>query len=116
MNAAVTQSVHWNPVPLHPDHYKPMRVDDPDNPGQQKWDQESERMFGIKRHITMNFVDHDSDGNLIGFIPFLSWGSTDVGGIYKETITGVIKDTDTLYIEGVLMLHKVSSIASLEVP
>jgi len=95
----------------HPDHLVP--------------DQDSipERVFEIKRTIELTFSDADSEGKNIVGTNSLGWNSSDMGGIYRETITGLYKNTFTvdqqevtkenIDIEGIFLLHKVSNVGSL---
>jgi len=83
----------------HPDHGVP----DAETPEDKK--------FAITREITMTFQDKDSDGNPLFGVTGLGWGSSDMGGVYKEKITGLHQKT--IYIEGTFSLHKVSKINQL---
>ena len=84
----------------HPDHLVP----DENTP--------AVRQFNIARTIKISFSDKDADGNNIVGSRGLGWGSSDMGGIYEETITGLHKDD--LYIKGTFLLHRVSTKGSLE--
>ena len=61
----------------------------------------------------LTFSDVDEAGGPLTGVPALSWGSSEIGGIYRETITGLHRDT--LKIKGTFLLRKVSEIGSLEV-
>ena len=106
--------------------------DDPTNPFVHKYhpdhlvpdqDSISERVFEIKRTIELTFSDADSDGKNIVGTNSLGWNSSDMGGIYRETITGLYKNTFTvdqqkvtkenIDIEGIFLLHKVSDVGTL---
>lgn len=89
----------------NPDHGKPEFADG-------KWSKPAEEMFDITRAVTMQFSDKDGAGNPLPGIPFLSWGSSDVGGVYKESITGLHKES--INIEGTFLLHRVSSAALVQ--
>jgi hypothetical protein len=78
---------------FHPDHK---------TPGQS---------YQVSRFIALTFSDEDSEGRPITGIPSLSWGSSEIGGIYKETILGLHKQN--INIEGTFVLRKVSSIGTL---
>jgi hypothetical protein len=95
--------------------------DDPTNPFRHQYHPDHrlvEQSYNVLRSIGLSFVAHGRDGNPIPGAPILSWGSTDVGGIYTETITLQKEDFDPLpyevHIEGTFLLHKVSSIGQLE--
>ncbi len=64
--------------------------------------------FQISRTITLTFGPIDGTSNFIG------WGSSEVGGIYLESITGLHKDT--IRMKGTFKLHKVSDITTLYQP
>jgi len=64
-----------------------------------------EKRFPVNRTITITFGDEENGVNFIG------WGSSDVGGDYEETITGLHKDP--VIIGGSFRLHKVSSVERL---
>jgi len=67
--------------------------------------------YQVFRLITLTFSDEDSDGRPITGIPSLSWGSSEIGGIYKETLMGLHKQN--INIEGTFVLRKVSSVGTL---
>ena len=107
-----------------------VRPDDPMNPFRHKYHPDHrffddqgqiipEHSYEITRTITMEFASEDSDGNPITSAPVSNWGGSDMGGIYRETLTGLHK-ADTvpniggIYIEGIFLLHKVSSVSQLE--
>jgi hypothetical protein len=66
--------------------------------------------YHVERAITLTFAD-EVDGRPITGLPGLGWGSTETGGIYEETITGLHKND--LHIEGTFLLHKASDVDSL---
>lgn len=84
---------------FHPDHLLP----DLDTP--------PERQFAITRDISMTFQDTDADGNNIVGNSGLGWGSSDMGGIYEETLEGLNKAP--IYVKGFFLLHKVSDVGTL---
>lgn len=103
----------------------PLPKDDPSNPFLHKYhpdhrvkDKDGNIIAGqsyeVTREITMEFTDTDSQGRPISGVPKLSWGSSDIGGIYKEKITGLHKPGNPIYIEGTFWLHKVSNVSTLE--
>jgi hypothetical protein len=85
----------------HPYHSPP----DPNRPPPE------EQMFTIERVITMEFADEDAEGRPITGVPSLSWGSSEIGGIYEEQITGLHRKP--LRIAGTFVLHKVSDVETL---
>lgn len=68
--------------------------------------------FNIDRSITITFDDVDEDDNNIVGSSGLGWGSSDMGGVYEETITG-LNDSE-LKIKGTFLLHRVSKTGSLQ--
>jgi hypothetical protein len=70
-----------------------------------------EQSYQVRRKVVMNFQDEDDKGKPITGVPILSWGSSDVGGIYRETIWGLHKKE--IRVEGIFILHKVSNVAQL---
>ena len=88
---------------------------DPTNPFRHMYHPDhklSEQSYGVTRSITLTFSDKDSEGRPITGVPTLGWGSSEIGGIYKEDITGLHRST--LHIEGTFLLYKVSSVGTLE--
>jgi len=67
--------------------------------------------YNVVRYITLTFNDEDTEGRPITGVPTLSWGSSEIGGIYRESITGLHKDT--LHFEGTFLMHKVSDVETL---
>ena len=85
----------------HPDH---------NNYGEE-YDQKSKlpegvESFTISRLIELQFTANDPDD-----LRLAGWGDTQLGGIYRETITGLHKDP--LYLQGNFRLHHASRIAVL---
>lgn len=60
----------------------------------------------ITRHITLQFTATDPDG-----LQIAGWGSSQLGGIYRETITGLHKSA--LKVEGTFRLHLASNVELL---
>ncbi len=88
--------------------------DDPLNPFFHKYHPEhkdTDKAFEVARAISMKFSDTDGDGNPITSDTVLTWGGSDMGGIYRETLTGLHKDE--IKVEGIFLLHKVSSVGQL---
>lgn len=71
------------------------------------------QLFDINRVINMTFTDTDSDGNYILGSTTLGWGSTVVGGVYRETLSGLLRAGRDINIEGVFTLHRVSDVDTL---
>jgi len=91
-----------------------LQKDDPTNPFRHMFHpdhKESEQSYKILRDITLTFSDKDSEGKLITGVPTLSWGSSELGGVYTEEITGLHRNH--LFIEGIFQLHKVSDVEEL---
>ncbi|MCP4312893.1 MAG: hypothetical protein GY790_16645 [Bacteroidetes bacterium] len=100
----------------------PLGFDDPLNPFKHKYHPdhdnlypnsttirpEGDESYDITRNITMEFTSTDPT-NLDLTMP--GWGDTDMGGTYTEQIIGLHRDT--LYVEGVFRLHKVSTVGIL---
>jgi len=90
--------------------------DDPTNPFRHMYNpdhKDAAQSYQVVRDIVFTFSDADEEGRPITGVPTLGWGSSEIGGIYRETITGLHKNT--LKIKGTFLLHKVSEIATLEV-
>ena len=88
--------------------------DDPTNPFRHMYHPDHklpEQSYQVTRDITMTFAHEDSEGKPITGVPTLSWGSSEIGGIYKEDITGLHKNA--LHMEGTFLVHKVSNVATL---
>ena len=64
--------------------------------------------YQIIRTVTLKFNDPDADDNPISGASTLDWGSTEVGGIYTETLQGLHRDD--LHTEGTFLLHRVSDV------
>ena len=75
------------------------------------WNHGENEMFTVSRAVSMEFADNMMDGSLILQDDVLNWGSTVVGGVYKETISGLHKDP--IYIQGTFTLHRISSVDQL---
>ena len=89
--------------------------EDPTNPFRHKFHPDhktAEKSYEVTRVITLNFRETDSDGKLITGVPTLTWGSTEIGGIYTEDITGLHKNT--LHVKGTFYLRKVSRVSQLQ--
>jgi len=62
--------------------------------------------FTIQRQVELTFTADPPDA-----LPLAGWGDTQLGGQYRETITGV--HAEPIYIEGAFRLQKVSNISSI---
>ena len=71
-----------------------------------------EKTFEITRTVTLQFDGLDAVDPTQRLADVLSWGSTEVGGSYSETIEGLHREK--LNISGSFILRKVSSIGTLE--
>jgi hypothetical protein len=67
--------------------------------------------YQVSRNITLTFSDEDSERRPITGVPTLGWGSSEIGGIYEEEITGLHRNA--LHIEGTFLLHKASNVGTL---
>jgi hypothetical protein len=89
-------------------------ANDPTNPFRHMYHPDHklpEQSYQVTRSITLTFAEEDQEGRPITGIPTLGWGSSEIGGIYKEDITGLHRDK--LHIEGTFLLHKVSNVGTL---
>jgi len=89
--------------------------EDPSNPFVHKFhpDHPAAAGFDITRAVSLEFSDNDSDGNTILGSTALGWGSTEIGGIYRETMSGLLRSDRPINIEGIFVLHRVSNIGTL---
>jgi hypothetical protein len=62
--------------------------------------------FTVTRYISLQFSANDPDN-----LKMAGWGDNQIGGTYKETITGLHKNP--LYIQGTFRLHQASSVGVL---
>jgi hypothetical protein len=89
-------------------------ADDPTNPFFHKYHPDhmvASQSHEVTRDITLEFTDQDSLGVPLTGISTLSWGSSNVGGIYKESVWGLHKEQ--INIEGTFQLKKASSVETL---
>lgn len=77
-------------------------------------DEEAAHQYEISRTIRLTFAEEDDDGNPITGLPSLNWGSSEIGGVYTETITGL--HDRPIYIKGTFVLHRVSDVDTLTLP
>jgi hypothetical protein len=89
----------------HPKHFTPAQDESLD------WSHADEEMFTLDRNITLQFRDHDADGELILGANRLSWGSSTIGGVYSENIDGLHRNT--IAIKGTFLLRRVSDVKTL---
>ena len=71
----------------------------------------ADKSYEVSRNIEMLFSQEDSDGNPINTGAILTWGGSDMGGIYRETLEGLHREK--IMVEGIFLLHKVSSIGQI---
>ena len=84
--------------------------DDPTNPFRHKYHPDHKvpsDSFEVTRAIALELTDEDAQGMPILGTSVLSWGSSEVGGIYKENLWGLHKDQ--INIEGTFLLRKISN-------
>ena len=62
--------------------------------------------FNIDRALELIFTEKDPED-----LDLAGWGDTQLGGVYKEQIQGVHKDT--IFIEGVFRIARVSTVSVL---
>jgi hypothetical protein len=62
--------------------------------------------FTVNRLITLRFTATDPEN-----LKLAGWGDTQIGGTYREAITGLIKNT--VYLEGVFRLSRACQVGSL---
>ena len=69
----------------------------------------------VTRVITLTLADEDEAGNPITGLPALNWGSSEIGGVYEETISAAPNGLHKLPIKirGTFVLHRVSNVATL---
>jgi hypothetical protein len=72
----------------HPDHNN---LDDEGRP--------TEEAYAVKRRVTLAFTPDDPSG-----LPSVSWGDTEIGGVYREVISGLHKHDITA--KGFFRLHR----------
>ena len=91
-----------------------LAADDPTNPFRHLYHPDHKvaaQSYEVTRYITLTMSDVDAEGNPIPGIFEMTQGSSQIGGIYEETLTGLHRDP--LYIKGTFLLHKVSDVATL---
>jgi hypothetical protein len=96
-----------------------MPANDPANPFLHRFHKEHSdagSSYGITRYITLTLGSYDG-GTLNTGVPFLSWGSTEVGGVYEEDLSLQRSANDgpyTVKLKGTFHLQRVSDVARLE--
>ncbi|MBW1682366.1 MAG: hypothetical protein JRJ83_13190 [Deltaproteobacteria bacterium] len=91
-----------------------LAADDPTNPFLHLYHpdhRQASQSRQVVRDITLTFSDTDAAGNPIPGIFEMTKGSTQLGGIYEETIWGLHKQQ--LKIRGTFLLHRVSEVDTL---
>jgi len=68
-----------------------------------------EEAYEISRFIQLDFTDADPE--IPSSISSVSWGSSVVGGVYRETLTGLHKKQ--IHVEGVFRLNRINNISQL---
>ncbi len=89
--------------------------EDPMNPFRHRYHpdhKDTEDAFDVIRDIELVFATNDSDGNPISGTSGLGWGGGDMGGIFRETFTGLHRSP--IKVEGSFLLKRVSDIGVLQ--
>lgn len=89
--------------------------EDPMNPFRHRYHPDhknADDAYDVIRDIQLTFAIQDSDGNAISSASSLGWGGSDMGGIYRETFTGLHRSQ--IKVEGTFLLKRVSDIGTLE--
>ena len=63
---------------------------------------EGKESYTVVRNISLSFTPKHPEG-----YKYSGWGDTEVGGIYKEKISGLNKESVPLYVKGIFILHHV---------
>jgi hypothetical protein len=83
--------------------------DDPLNPFRHKFhpdhDDPSES-YEVTRNIALEFTSNVAEASLMA-----GWGDTDIGGVYREVLTGLHKQE--IHVKGTFLLHRISQIGQL---
>ncbi|MCP4752885.1 MAG: hypothetical protein GY866_18520 [Proteobacteria bacterium] len=87
----------------HPDHDNYNRYYD------QTIEEEGKEVFDIKREIELEFTDQDPE--IPSSIASTTWGYSERGGIYRESVIGLHKNVIT--VQGVFRLYRISDIGEL---
>ena len=88
--------------------------DDPTNPFRHMYHPDHDdtaESYQVLRNILLTFAYEDAEGRPITGVPTLSWGSSEIGGVYREEISGLHKDA--LHFEGTFLMHKVNDVGTL---
>lgn len=100
--------------------------DDPANPFRHRYHPDhklAQQIFNVTRSLNLEFTDQVPGGGTVPGATTLSWGSAEVGGIYRETLSlrrGNWEDPldpdlpYEVHVEGTFLLSRVSSIGELE--
>jgi len=99
----------------------PLAADDATNPFFHKYHKDHmlpEQSFNVTRTITLDFGTHDGNGRLVTGVPVLSWGSTEIGGVFDEDIDLQRTTGDpqpfTVNVKGTFRLRRVSGVDQLQ--
>jgi len=93
--------------PYHPDH----------NNLDERYEEvleEGKESFTVTREIALEFADYASSSkeeDEVLLAAYAGWGDTWIGGVYRETITGLHRDS--IHVEGTFRLNFVSDVAEL---
>jgi hypothetical protein len=72
--------------------------------------------YAVTRTITFDLLADDTSGDIVTGVPLLSWGSTEVGGKYRETLQlqrSGAADPYGVKVEGTFRLRRVSDVDTL---
>ncbi len=86
-------------------------ADDPSNPFRHKFHPDHKvpaQSYEVTRSLTLELTDTDDQGRPLPGASALSWGSSEVGGIYTESLWGLHKQQ--INIQGTFLLRKASDI------
>lgn len=129
-----SESGAFSPGPDPPLHFRfTLAPDNPANPFLHRFNKEhvATDSYQVDRELWLQFqVDDPAGGSLAG-VPFLAWGSTEVGGVYTETIklsrAGAVVNPDPVNnpwgldapydvrVAGTFRLRRVSDVGQLRV-
>jgi hypothetical protein len=83
--------------------------DDPLNPFRHKFHpdhDDSSESYEVTRNMTLEFTS-----DVVGASLIAGWGDTDIGGVYREVLTGLNKQE--IHVQGTFRLHRISQIGQL---
>jgi hypothetical protein len=105
-----------------------LKPGDPTNPFRHRYhkDHPAQESYEVKRRLRLQFLLHDPASTGIEGVPYLGWGSNEVGGLFSETIglrhanpadPALPDPGDTSYdvdVEGTFRLRRVSDVGQLQ--